>query len=304
MRIVVQRTGLSPDVLRVWEKRHGAVTPVRSAGGQRYYTDADVHHLGLLVRAIAGGRSIGQVAQLPPGALVELVDRDADAAQSTLSREVALSVDANGAVLAAALSAIDRFDATGLERLLRAAALRLGADEMLGAVASPLVATIGERSHAGLMRPAKERVATSAIGRTLAWMTENALANTAARRLVVAAPSGQNHELGATLVAAVAASNGWQAVCLGANMPAGEIADAADAIRAPGVALSITSPQDDPNLAGELRLLRQALPPDVQIVASGAAAPAHAAVLREVRAIILPDFAALRSWLRKRAADR
>ena len=52
MRLVVLRTGLSPDLLRSWEKRYGAVQPDRSPGGQRMYSAADVERLSLLARAV------------------------------------------------------------------------------------------------------------------------------------------------------------------------------------------------------------------------------------------------------------
>ena len=47
MRLVILRTGLTADLLRAWEKRYGAVTPMRSHGGQRLYSDADVERLWL-----------------------------------------------------------------------------------------------------------------------------------------------------------------------------------------------------------------------------------------------------------------
>ena len=40
VRVVTQRTGLSPDLLRAWERRYRIVEPRRSAGGQRLYSDA------------------------------------------------------------------------------------------------------------------------------------------------------------------------------------------------------------------------------------------------------------------------
>ena len=42
--VVAARTGLSRDVIRVWERRYGAVAPSRSAGRQRLYTDADIRN--------------------------------------------------------------------------------------------------------------------------------------------------------------------------------------------------------------------------------------------------------------------
>ncbi|NIP80241.1 MAG: MerR family transcriptional regulator [Gemmatimonadetes bacterium] len=62
--VVSERTGLTPDVLRVWERRYGVVEPSRSDGGQRLYTDADIERLRLLHLATLAGRSIGQVVEL------------------------------------------------------------------------------------------------------------------------------------------------------------------------------------------------------------------------------------------------
>ena len=57
--VAAERTGLTQDVLRVWERRYGAVKPKRGANGQRVYTDADLEQLRLLHAATHAGRSIG-----------------------------------------------------------------------------------------------------------------------------------------------------------------------------------------------------------------------------------------------------
>src|SRR5678815_5381555 len=77
IQIVTRRTGLSADVLRVWEKRYAVVTPVRSASGRRLYSDADIERLRLLVQATRVGRPIGQVAALPTAALRALLSDEA-----------------------------------------------------------------------------------------------------------------------------------------------------------------------------------------------------------------------------------
>ena len=38
-------TGLSPDVLRAWERRYGVVEPLRTEGGTRRYRPADLERL-------------------------------------------------------------------------------------------------------------------------------------------------------------------------------------------------------------------------------------------------------------------
>ncbi|MEJ7810707.1 MAG: MerR family transcriptional regulator, partial [Gemmatimonadaceae bacterium] len=79
--VVAERTGLSPDVLRVWERRYGVVRPVRASGGQRLYSTADVERLRLLHRATEAGRNISQLARLSIGELGQLVQED-DAARA------------------------------------------------------------------------------------------------------------------------------------------------------------------------------------------------------------------------------
>src|SRR4051812_38490232 len=72
MAVVVDRTGLTPDLLRAWERRYGAVAPSRGPGGQRLYSDDDIERLRLLHVASRAGRSIGQIATLSNEALAEL----------------------------------------------------------------------------------------------------------------------------------------------------------------------------------------------------------------------------------------
>src|SRR5829696_5654503 len=74
--VVAERTGLSHDLLRVWERRYGVVAPTRGPGGQRLYSDADIERLALLHAATRAGRSISQVAGLTDEALAELLDED------------------------------------------------------------------------------------------------------------------------------------------------------------------------------------------------------------------------------------
>src|SRR5688572_15714074 len=74
--VVEQRTGLAQDVIRVWERRYGAVEPSRGPGGQRMYTDADIERLSLLEAAVRAGRRIGSIAALPTADLEHLVRDD------------------------------------------------------------------------------------------------------------------------------------------------------------------------------------------------------------------------------------
>lgn len=73
---MVRRTGLSPHVLRVWEKRYGAVTPQRTTTNRRLYSDADIAWLRMLRGATLAGQSIGQIAGLANDELSALIALD------------------------------------------------------------------------------------------------------------------------------------------------------------------------------------------------------------------------------------
>jgi methylmalonyl-CoA mutase cobalamin-binding subunit len=95
---------------------------------------------------------------------------------------------------------------------------------------------------------------------------------------------------------------GWRVTYLGADLPVLEIAEAARRTGARAVALSLLYPNHDAALGGELRALREALPPGVAVLAGGSAAPDYAAEIAAVGGDIVPDLPAARQALRSLAA--
>jgi DNA-binding transcriptional MerR regulator len=61
---VARLTGVSPDTLRIWERRYAAVSPQRSARGGRLYSPRDVARLRLMKQLVEAGDAIGAVARL------------------------------------------------------------------------------------------------------------------------------------------------------------------------------------------------------------------------------------------------
>src|SRR5580704_1762484 len=77
--VAAERTGISPHVLRVWERRYRAIEPTRTDGGRRLYSDDDIERLRLMALATAAGRGISRVAKLPTKELTRLVRDDEEA---------------------------------------------------------------------------------------------------------------------------------------------------------------------------------------------------------------------------------
>ena len=70
---VSRLTGVPADTLRVWERRYGVVTPMRSDAGTRLYGPDDVTRLTLIKRLVDRGDAISSVANLSLDQLRERV---------------------------------------------------------------------------------------------------------------------------------------------------------------------------------------------------------------------------------------
>jgi DNA-binding transcriptional MerR regulator/methylmalonyl-CoA mutase cobalamin-binding subunit len=268
IRIVARRTGLTTATIRAWERRHGAVTPVRSEGGQRLYTDRDVSRLDALRRLTEAGRSISAVASLSPAETTALLMED-EAAAAASERASASEASSPDHWADQAYARVRGLDDAGLDRTLRRALATLGAHRFLASVAAPLLRRVGAGWHAGDITPAQEHLGSAVVDRVLAEIATQSVASDGNKRLVVATLRGELHALGARLVAAVAALEGWRVSYLGADLPAAEISAAATALGAHVVAISMVADDAFEDRARELVTLRAALAPEVDLLVGG-----------------------------------
>ncbi|MCG6968067.1 MAG: MerR family transcriptional regulator [Chromatiaceae bacterium] len=62
---VARLTGISPDTLRIWERRYEVVEPLRTPKGGRLYSQQDVTRLTMIKTLVDQGYAISTVAGLP-----------------------------------------------------------------------------------------------------------------------------------------------------------------------------------------------------------------------------------------------
>ncbi len=295
IKAVSRRTGLSAHVIRIWEKRYGAVAPARTGTNRRLYSEDQIERLSLLRDITQAGHSIGMVAKLRTEELRKLAAEtsgDHSPAMRPLPKATGVSP-----LLDKCVVAVKALDAAKLEETLKRAATALGAQGLLRRIIAPLAQTIGELWRDGSITAAHEHFASAVIRSFLGHSGKPFAAVENAPVLVVATPSGQLHELGALLVGAAASNLGWQVTYLGASLPAAEIAGAAQQNRARAVALSLVYPEDDPRLVQELARLRELLPPDTVLLTGGRAMPAYRAALDKIGALQIKDLPHLGSIL-------
>ena len=295
IKVVARRTGLSMHVIRMWEKRYGAVEPERTGTNRRLYSDEQIERLSLLCVITQHGHSIGHVAKLPIEKLRALA-KEAHGTSGLKPRALTAS-PAPPTFLDECLAAVKSLDARALEDTLKRAATELGAQGLLQNVVGPLAQSIGDLWRAGTITAAHEHFASAVLRIFLGHAAKPFGGLDGAPVLVVATPAGQIHELGALLVGAAAANVGWHVTYLGASLPAAEIAGAARQTRARAVALSLVYPEDDLRLEGELIRLHESLPPEITLLVGGRAMHAYEAALEKIGATQMKDLTHLCSRL-------
>jgi MerR family transcriptional regulator, light-induced transcriptional regulator len=295
IKIASRRTGLSPHVIRIWEKRYGAVVPARTKTNRRLYDEAEIERLTLLGLATKAGHTIKNAVKLTTADLRALVKSEIGQSADQTNDHKAQVADEGLAsdLFNQALVAIKALDDAGFEKILNRTAVELGRSALLQQTLAPLIEEIGCSWRSGQMRAVHEHLATVVIRTFLGNFSHGYALGENAPRIVVTTPVGQLHELGALLVAATADNHGWRVSYLGPSLPSEEIAGAVILSGARAVALSIVYPEDDGSLDPELRKLRLMLPREVALITGGRAAPAYASVLTQIGAIQLQDLSAL-----------
>ena len=306
MRIVSRRTGLKPDLLRAWERRYGAVLPGRSETGRRLYSDADIERLRLLRRAVEAGRGIRLVASLSDTDLRSMIRQDQEASLEPDAHPYRAPREEHTPAVSSELEALTEecleaildLDDRRLLGTLQQAAVALSQRDLVERLLVPFMRHVGELWKEGALRPMHEHLATVVFRAFIANLRTGEGPHAGSPHLLVTTPTQQLHELGALVVAACAATEGWRTTFLGANLPAEEIAAGARHKSSRAVSLSITYPPDDPLLHHELGRLRQLLGDDVDILVGGQAAAGYRTTLDRIGAQTLDTLDGLRQYLR------
>jgi methanogenic corrinoid protein MtbC1 len=298
LRTVAAMTGLTPDLIRAWEKRYAVVAPIRGARGARLYSSADIAHLRLLARVVGAGRAIGDVAALSRAELETLAVRPAPDGQGAESR----GAQASGEELVnRVLDRLERFDHAAVTRLLGDAVVGLGVRRFVHQVVLPLVHRVGARWADGEVSIAEEHLLTGMLRNLLASLTSGRAGH--GRPLVLATPSGERHEIGLLVVALLARDAGVNVVYLGVDLPAADIISATARTHACVVGLSAVVSKNRARACVELAAIQAALPASVELWLGGADAGNVAAAVQGLRGLVLDSLEATEAELARMAVQ-
>ena len=258
---VERDTGLSKDVLRMWERRYGFPLPNRDTNGERNYPADQVERLRLIKRLMDQGHRPGKLIAAPAEELRDLAPRRSP------PRVQASAAEAGD--LDELLALIRRQDVAGYQQAMQQRLARKGLQRFVQDTVAPLTRRVGEAWEDGSFEVFEEHLFTELTKRLLR-LAISALAggNRGPRILMTSAPE-EPHVLGLLMAEALFALEGADCVPLGTQMPLLEIGRAAIAHKADIVALSFSTAFPQRQIPGLLQQLRMVLPLEMALWVGG-----------------------------------
>jgi DNA-binding transcriptional MerR regulator len=235
-----RRAGVSPELLRAWERRYGLLRPTRTPGGLRLYSAGDLERVQAMQSHLAEGLAAAQAAALA------IASPRAEAAHHP-----PLALDVARVELARALEGFDEPSAQAvLDRLLSGATV----DVVLSDVILPYLRELGERWERDEVSVAQEHFASNVIRGRLLGLARGWGRGVGPCALLACLP-GEQHDLGLIAFGLALRSHGWRIAYLGADTPLDTLERAAEAVEPAVLVVSATSDERIPPVASELRAL-------------------------------------------------
>lgn len=201
IKSVAQQTGIAATTLRAWERRYGALKPMRSEGNYRLYSDRQVAELRWLKDLVGGGMSISRAV------LALTKSRESEAAP--LSEEEWQTLRAR---LRAALINLDEGAAS---RVLAQAHPLEGV--CVGLIA-PVLTEIGQDWHDGKIGIATEHFASQFLMGHL-FSVFNSLPNMDGKLVIAGCAPKELHQIGSLMLAVLLRSEGVNVRYFGSDVP-------------------------------------------------------------------------------------
>ena len=246
-----RRLGVSDHVLRAWERRYGLLRPVRSAGGFRLYTEADLDRIRRMQVYLTQGLSAAEAAQAA-------IDDERSLRTTTDPGEVQHRGRLTDAAETLTL-AMDAFDEAAAQAVLDRLLSTLTVETVLRDVLLPYLHELGERWQRGTVSVAQEHFASNIIRGRLASLGRG-WGHGHGPEAVLACVPGELHDIALLAFGIVLNRNGWRIGFFGASTPLDDLIRIANTNHPDLVLLTASTPDRFEGLTENLVLLARAAP--------------------------------------------
>jgi len=241
-----RRVGVSEHVLRAWESRYGLLTPERSDGGYRLYSEDDEHRVRRMQAYLADGLAAAQaasaaIAERAPGSVVAPSRTDLAEAVTSLARS------------------LDEMDEPGAQAVLDRLLTDFTVETVLRDVVMAYLHELGGRWERGAVSVAQEHFASHVIQGRLGGLARGWGSGHGPQALL-ACPPDELHDLALLVFGIVLNRRGWRVSFLGANTPMSDTLRVTSQTRPSLVVMAATTPGRFEAVSGELAELAEIAP--------------------------------------------
>ncbi len=224
IKTVVQQTGITSATLRAWERRYGVLSPGRSDGGYRLYSERDIATLRWLKGQVDAEVSISSAV-----ALLELQQQAGDGPGHEImtgaSPESSHGPRNAGMIVRELLAALLAFREAEAEAILAEAFALYSVEDVAEEIITPVLVEIGERWRRGEASVVQEHFATAFLRHRLSALFHAYDQPAAGPLAITGSAPGEWHDVGILLVALALRRHGWRVIHLGQNVPAAHLAE-------------------------------------------------------------------------------
>jgi methanogenic corrinoid protein MtbC1 len=230
---VLHETGLTADLLRVWERRYDLPKPQRTPGGHRLYSEYDIETIKWLRARQMEGLAISRAVDL----WKEIVNSGKD----PLDRESAATIVEINAISPADgriesfrrqwVKACLDFDAFKADEILNQAFAQASVESVCFEILQNGLHEIGNLWHQNDASVQQEHFATALALRRLEALINAVPHPTRSEKILAGCPPGEWHTFPIILLTLLLRRKGFNVVYLGANVPLEQLDQTAVAIR-------------------------------------------------------------------------
>jgi len=256
---VERETGLSKDVLRVWERRYGFPKPGRDDNTERRYSPEQVAKLRVIKRLMDTGMRPGKLMHQALAELNVLADTRAGPRRETTAPVLERDV----------LALVRNHNAPALQHAFAHLLMRQGLQRFVLETVTALNRAVGEAWMRGELQVFEEHLYTELLQAALRSAINAFPRLSGAPTVLLTTFPGEQHGLGLLMVEALLVPEGAQCISLGTQTPLDDIVRAALAHKVHIVAVSFSAAFALRQAGDGLAELRRHLPASTHIWAGG-----------------------------------
>lgn len=222
IRQVIELTGVSEFLLRVWELRYSAITPKRSETGRRQYTHADILKIASLHTLIKKGYRIGKIAHLNTNELQKMIQK------SFIEKTKPAPTSKNSHQIVDTLyKYVSKLDWDKVRQIFYSETSDTETEQIIFNFILPICQKMNELSATGNLTITQEHILTAFLKESLHKLRSlhNSQKLNKKYKFIFATPEGDMHDLGLLISCCLASHYKLDNLYLGAHLPKKDLAE-------------------------------------------------------------------------------